>query len=167
MLTVVVLAEVQWRYGTICLGILTYLNSYRSLVNNVIVEIKVETSWRLDISWTILTYTPLSCGLVNDVLVVVVAESPRQLLVVHLGLVLPAAPPSGHLYKDSVTRLFIPVNYVMRNNVDGRGKKNITYVSNNKEILPRVHCQVNSYINKYCTRGKCLTHRKFMILHVQ
>ncbi len=59
----------------------------------------------------------------NDVLVVVVAESPRQLLIVHLGLVLPAAPASGHLYKDRVTRLFIPVNHVLRNTVDSRGEK--------------------------------------------
>ncbi len=81
----------------------------------------------------------------NDVLVVVVAESPRQLLVVHLRLVLPAAPPSGHLYKDRVTRLFIPVNYVMRNNVDGRGEKNITSAFNDKEILHKVHFQVNNY----------------------
>ena len=35
--------------------------------------------------------------LVDDVLVVVVAETPAQFLVVHLGLVLPRAPPAGHL----------------------------------------------------------------------
>ena len=32
-----------------------------------------------------------------DILVVVVAQAPGQLLVVHLGLVLPVAPTSGHL----------------------------------------------------------------------
>ena len=34
---------------------------------------------------------------VDDVLVVVVAQSPRQLLVVHLGFVLADAPATGHL----------------------------------------------------------------------
>ena len=33
----------------------------------------------------------------DDVLVVVVAQASRQLLVVHLGLVLPGAPPASHL----------------------------------------------------------------------
>jgi len=125
-------AKTSWRLGTNCRKILTYIPFTCSLVNDVLVVKEAEINWRLDtISWTILTYIPLSCGLVNDVLVVVVAESPRQLLVVHLGLVLPAAPPSRHLYKDRVTRLFIPVNYVMRNRVDGRGEKNITSALNN------------------------------------
>ena len=41
----------------------------------------------------------LARGLDQDVLVVVVAETPRHLLVVHLGLVLAVAPPPGHLDK--------------------------------------------------------------------
>ena len=39
----------------------------------------------------------LPVRLVDDVLVVVVPQAPGQLLVVHLGLVLPHAPPPGHL----------------------------------------------------------------------
>ena len=35
----------------------------------------------------------------DDVLVVIVSEPPGQLLVVHLGLVLPDAPPPGHLVR--------------------------------------------------------------------
>ena len=39
----------------------------------------------------------LPVRLVDDVLVVIVPQAPGQLLVVHLGLVLPQPPPSGHL----------------------------------------------------------------------
>lgn len=39
-------------------------------------------------------------GFVDDILVVVVAEATRQLLVVHLGLVLADAPTPRHLYKQ-------------------------------------------------------------------
>lgn len=35
--------------------------------------------------------------LVDDVLVVVIAQAAAQLLVVHLGLVFPLSPPAGHL----------------------------------------------------------------------
>lgn len=42
-------------------------------------------------------HVALARGLVDDVLVVVVAQAAAQLLVVHLGLVLPLAPPAGHL----------------------------------------------------------------------
>lgn len=38
--------------------------------------------------------------LVDDVLVVVIAQAPAQLLVVHLGLVFPFSPPAGHLKVD-------------------------------------------------------------------
>ena len=41
----------------------------------------------------------------NDVLVVVVAQTPGQLLVVHLRLVLTDPPPSGDLHtKDTVNK---------------------------------------------------------------
>ena len=40
---------------------------------------------------------PLPCCLVNDVLVVVVAQTSRQLLIVHLGLVFADAPSSSNL----------------------------------------------------------------------
>ena len=33
----------------------------------------------------------------DDILIVVISQSPGQLLVVHLGLVLPQPPPSGNL----------------------------------------------------------------------
>lgn len=36
----------------------------------------------------------------DDVLVVVVSQATAQLLVVHLGLVLPAAPASSHLEEE-------------------------------------------------------------------
>lgn len=36
-------------------------------------------------------------GLVDDVLVVIVTQTTAQLLIVHLGLVFPLAPPPGHL----------------------------------------------------------------------
>lgn len=39
----------------------------------------------------------LARGLVDDVLVVVVSQATAQLLVIHLGFVLPAAPASSHL----------------------------------------------------------------------
>ena len=35
----------------------------------------------------------------NNILVVIISKTPRQLLVVHLGLVLPDAPPPGHLVR--------------------------------------------------------------------
>ena len=41
----------------------------------------------------------LPSRLVDDVLVVVVAQPATQLLVVHLGLILPDAPPAGHLVR--------------------------------------------------------------------
>ena len=55
---------------------------------------------------------PLPHCFMNDVLVVVVAESAGQLLVVHLGLVLPLAPASGNLqkkktFKGTVYQFFI------------------------------------------------------------
>ena len=40
---------------------------------------------------------PLARGLVDDVLVVVVAQAPRELLVVHLRLILTHAPASSNL----------------------------------------------------------------------
>ena len=43
----------------------------------------------------------------DDVLVVVVAETSAQFLVVHLGLVLPRAPPTGHLL--GVNQLELPL----------------------------------------------------------
>jgi len=42
-------------------------------------------------------HVALARRLVDDVLVVVVAQASTQLLVVHLGLVFPLAPPPGHL----------------------------------------------------------------------
>ena len=42
-------------------------------------------------------HVPLPARLVDDVLVVVVAQAPGQLLVVHLRLVLTCAPPSCNL----------------------------------------------------------------------
>ena len=42
-------------------------------------------------------HVPLARGLVDDILVVVVAQAPAQLFVVHLWLVLPHTPPSSHL----------------------------------------------------------------------
>ena len=39
----------------------------------------------------------LARRLQDDVLVVIISERAGQLLVVHLGLVLPVAPPGGHL----------------------------------------------------------------------
>ena len=52
-------------------------------------------------------HVSLSGYLVDDVLVVVVAETPAQFVVVHLGLVLPRAPPAGHLL--GVEKLELPV----------------------------------------------------------
>ena len=42
-------------------------------------------------------HVPLAGRLVDDVLVVVVAQAAAQLLIVHFRLVLAHAPPSGHL----------------------------------------------------------------------
>lgn len=42
-------------------------------------------------------HVALPCRLVDDVLVVVIAQTAAQLLIVHLGLVLPLSPPAGHL----------------------------------------------------------------------
>ena len=42
-------------------------------------------------------HVSLAPRLLDDVLVVVVTQSARQLLIVHLGLVLAVAPPPGHL----------------------------------------------------------------------
>ena len=39
----------------------------------------------------------LAGRLVDDVLVVIVTQTTAQLLIVHLGLVFPLAPPPGHL----------------------------------------------------------------------
>ena len=49
----------------------------------------------------------LARRLVYDVLVVVVAEAPGQLLVVHLGLVLADTPPSGNLQQSINQWVFI------------------------------------------------------------
>lgn len=43
-------------------------------------------------------HVALARGLVDDVFVVVIAQTSAQLLVVHLGLVFPLAPPAGHLW---------------------------------------------------------------------
>jgi len=48
----------------------------------------------------------LAVCLVDDVLVVVVSETPTQLFVVHFWLVLPDAPPSGHFIR--VCQLKLP-----------------------------------------------------------
>ena len=45
----------------------------------------------------------LARRLMDDVLVVVVAQAPTELLVVHLGLVLPHAPSSSNLVKMDIT----------------------------------------------------------------
>ena len=42
-------------------------------------------------------HVSLASSLLDDVLVVVVSQISRQLLIVHLGLVLAVAPPPGHL----------------------------------------------------------------------
>ena len=47
-------------------------------------------------------HVPLARGLVDYVLVVVVAQTSRQLLVVHLGLVFPQTPSSGDLRKQEM-----------------------------------------------------------------
>ena len=44
-------------------------------------------------------HVSLAPRLLDDVLIVVVTQPARQLLVVHLGLVLAVAPPPGHLDK--------------------------------------------------------------------
>ena len=52
---------------------------------------------------------PLAGRLVDDVLVVVVAEAARQLLVVHLGLVLADTPSAGNL---STKKLYFHVSLI-------------------------------------------------------
>ena len=42
-------------------------------------------------------HVTLASRLQNNILVVIISKTPRQLLVVHLGLVLPQPPPSCHL----------------------------------------------------------------------
>ena len=44
-------------------------------------------------------HVPLPRRLVDDILVVVIAQTPAELLVVHLGLVFPLSPPAGHLWR--------------------------------------------------------------------
>lgn len=51
-------------------------------------------------------HVALPCRLVDDVLVVVIAQTAAQLLIVHLGLVLPLSPPAGHLI--GVSKLKLP-----------------------------------------------------------
>ena len=58
-------------------------------------------------------HVPLARGLVDDILVVVVAQAPAQLFVVHLRLVLPHTPPPSHL---RILHHFTPHNNVSRNN---------------------------------------------------
>ena len=43
--------------------------------------------------------SPLAGCFMNDILVVVVSQSSRQLLIVHLWFVLPQTPAPGHLLK--------------------------------------------------------------------
>ena len=43
--------------------------------------------------------SPLAGCFMNDILVVVVSQSSRQLLIVHLWFVLPQTPAPGHLVK--------------------------------------------------------------------
>lgn len=50
-------------------------------------------------------HVALARGLVDDVFVVVIAQTSAQLLVVHLGLVFPLAPPAGHLIWVSELKL--------------------------------------------------------------
>ena len=54
-------------------------------------------------------HVPLARRLVDDVLVVVVAEAARQLLVVHLGLVLADTPSAGNL---STKKLYFHVSLI-------------------------------------------------------
>lgn len=41
----------------------------------------------------------LASSLMNNILVVIITQSPRQFFIVHLRLVLPDAPSSGHLVR--------------------------------------------------------------------
>ena len=55
-------------------------------------------------------HVPLARGLVDYILVVVVAQAPAQLFVVHLRLVLPHTPPSSHLSTLHHVTLYNNVN---------------------------------------------------------
>lgn len=59
---------------------------------------------------------PLAFGLMEDPLVVVVSESPAQLVVVHLGFTLPGPPQPGHLIRvldDELAVVPLPGDDVM------------------------------------------------------
>ena len=59
-------------------------------------------------------HVPLARRLVDDVLVVVVAQPPTQLLVVHLGLVFPQAPTSRNLRQSTFVSVFSDVHKLSR-----------------------------------------------------
>ena len=52
--------------------------------------------------WARRLSVPLAGRLVYDVLVVVVPQPPRQLIIVHLGFILPQPPSSGNLQSETV-----------------------------------------------------------------
>lgn len=48
-----------------------------------------------------------ACRLTNDVLVVVIAQTPTQFLIVHLGFVFPPAPQQSYLHTKTQTHNLI------------------------------------------------------------
>ena len=47
-------------------------------------------------------FSPFSSGFVDDIFVVVISQTPRQLLIVHLGLVFPHAPSPCNLKYNNI-----------------------------------------------------------------
>ena len=86
------------------------------LVIVLLLDQRLEVNHGVELLWCIAkqglqiadepVHVPLARRLVDDVLVVVVAQPPTQLLVVHLGLVFPQAPTSRNLRQSTFVSVF-------------------------------------------------------------
>ena len=79
------------------------------LLANVFLQVWLEVHHCMNFLWRIskkslqITDKPIHVSLPgsfeDNVLVIIISEASRQLLVIHLGLVFPDAPPPGHLVR--------------------------------------------------------------------
>ena len=81
----------------------------KSLITEVLVGVRSEVDHGMNLFWAVaqqplqVAHKPvditLSRGFQDDIFVVVISETPRELLVVHLWLVLSDAPPPCHFVR--------------------------------------------------------------------
>ena len=79
----------------------------QGLITEVLVGVWSEVDHSVNFFWAVpqqplqVTDKPVDItlprGFQDDIFVVVISQTPRQLLIVHLGLVFPETPPSGNL----------------------------------------------------------------------